>query len=891
MAVMVLAACSRKKSTFLSRNAHAVKAEFNALYNGNLAFEEGKAELANSYRDNFWEILPVERLELEENTVLPGESSNPKFNRAEEKAAKAIQTHSIYLDGKEYNPQIDESYILLGKARYYDKRFIPALDAFNFILSRYPTSNNINHAKVWKAKTNIRLNNEEGAIESLTSMLEDNKLSDEDYADGSAIIAQAFISLDSLDAALPFIKQASESVKDNELKGRYHYIKAQLYNRLGHKDSANLAFDEVIALNRKSPRVYMIAAYIAKAKNFDYDKEDKIAFLELLQDLEKDRENRPFLDKIYNQMGEYYRNNDSIDMAIEFYNKSIQSFQDDKILQSVNYQTLAEINFDRAEYKNAGAYYDSTLINLAEGTRQWRLIKKKRDNLDDVIKYEDIATTNDSILRIVNMSESQQLVFFTDYTKKLKNKAIVDSLANIEIEEGIANNEFYKKNNKAEKGDKRDGRAGKFYFYNSSTIAYGKQEFKKIWGNRKLEDNWRLSSKKSKLENIEDEAIASAPISENELFKPETYIARIPKDQKVIDSLTKDRNFAYYQLGLIYKEKFKEYGLAANRLEKLLTFNPEQRLILPTMYNLHKIYEQLGNSTLAEQFKNTIITDYPDSRYAEILLNPNTVLATDESSPQFKYKLLFEEFEATKYQSVIEKCDEYITIYYGNDIIPKFELLKATALARQQGFEAYKKALNFVALTYPNSDEGKEAQKIYSTVLPKLANKKFFGDEESDKWKIVYDFKTEEREDAEKLKKKLEEAIEWYNYSNMSSSIDYYNPDLVFVIIHGLNTRLGGRGFAQVLEEHKKFKIEKTFFEISSPNYKIVQIHKNLDAYLNPTVPQEIEEEKIEEKKKEEKKKDTDKGEEKLSKKEALKKRMNEAIKNSEKKKKGNSKN
>ena len=87
--------------------------------------------------------------------------------------------------------------------------------------------------------------------------------------------------------------------------------------------------------------------YIEKAKNFDYEKEDRIALLELLQDLEENRENRPFLDKIYNQIGEYYRNSDSTETAIVYYNKSIQAFKDDKILQAVNYQTLAEINFDQ----------------------------------------------------------------------------------------------------------------------------------------------------------------------------------------------------------------------------------------------------------------------------------------------------------------------------------------------------------------------------------------------------------------------------------------------------------------------------------------------------------------------------------------------------------------
>lgn len=832
MSLLLLAACSRKKNTFLSRNYHAVTGEFNALYNGGLALDKGNAELALTYRDNFWEVLPVERLELKEEEGVPDEAPNPDFERAEEKAAKAIQKHSIYIGGKEYNPQIDEAYMMLGKARYFDQRFIPAMDAFNFILSKYPTSNSINDAKVWKAKANIRLSNEDVAIEDLEDMMKRDELDDNALADATAILAQAFINLDSLDAALPYIKTASEYVRDNELKGRYAYIKGQIYNRLELKDSANMAFDEVIELNRKSPRVYMINAYIEKARNFNYDKEDKVAFLELLFDLEKNRENRPFLDRIYNQIGEYYLNTENIDTAVIYYNKSIKNYKDDRIMQSVNYSTLAEINFDAAEYKDAGKYYDSTLTFLEENTRSWRRFKKKRENLDDVIKYEDIATLNDSLLRLAGMSEAQLLAYFTEYTAGLKQKAIEDSIANAKEEKKIANNEFYKKQTKGT-GDNAPG-GGKFYFYNPSTVAFGKQEFQRVWGNRQLEDNWRRSEKQSTGINSEEvSTVEAVPIAENELFKPETYISQIPKEPKAIDSITKERDFAYYQLGLIYKEKFKEYGLAANRLEKLLSYNPEERLILPSKYNLVKIYQQLENETLANQYINDILNNHSDSRYAEILRNPNAMLATDESSPEYKYKALYDEFEASNYRQVIETAEEYITLYNGNDIVPKLEMLKATALARKDGFEAYKKALNFISLNYPNAEEGKQAQEIYDKILPKLAFKNFIGDEESDEWKVVYTFKPDEMEAAEALRKKLDEALLERNYFEMSTSIDYYDPNTRLLIVHGLNTKLGARGFAQVLSETKKYRIKKPFFEISSPNYKMVQIHKNLDDYLN----------------------------------------------------------
>jgi|TARA_R100000306_G_scaffold22125_2_gene25719 tetratricopeptide (TPR) repeat protein len=834
LAVIVLAACSRKKDTFLSRNFHAVTAEYNTLYNGNLAFEDGKEGLAASYRDNFWEILPVERIDLDENATLPGESKNPNFNRAEEKAAKAIQKHSVYVNNKEHNPQIDEAYMLLGKARYYDGRFIPSLDAFNFILDRYPTSNNITNANVWKAKANIRLNNEEVALENLQELLEDVErekieMDEEELADVAAIMAEAYVNMDSIPEALPYMKIASENVEDNELKGRYNYIKGQLYNRIGERDSANMAFDQVIELNRKAPRVYMINAYIAKARNFDYDNEDKTAFLELLNELAEDRENRPYLDKIYNQIGEYYYNLDSIDTAVKFYNKSIQEKSQDRTLQSKNYETLAIINFDATEYKAAGAYYDSTLTNLEENTKKHRRIKKKRENLDDVIKYEDIAIKNDSILRFVNMTEGERLAYFTNYTTKLKEKAIADSLARVKEQQSIANNEFYQKNTNSG-GPSNEGST--FYFYNPTTVAYGKQEFNKIWGDRKLEDNWRRSDKQTSLIEEED-AFQAEAISDNERFDPQTYIAKIPTDQKVIDSLAGDRNFAYYQLGLIYKEKFKEYGLATERLEKLLTFNPEDRLILPSKYNLYKIYSEMENESLATQYKNDIITNHPDSRYAEILRNPNTALATDESSPEFKYKQLYKDFEASKYEHVIEQSDAYISQYTGTEIVPKFELLKATAIARQQGFEAYKKALNFIALNYPNSKEGQQAEFIYGKTLRTIESSDFLADEEAKSWKVVYKFDSTETEAAQALKDKLVEAIDAYRYTNMSASLDYYTPQTKLVVIHGLNTKTGGRNFAQVLKENKEFKIKKPSFEISTPNYKIIQIHKNLDTYLN----------------------------------------------------------
>lgn len=840
LAIAIFAACSRKNDTFMNRNYHAVTTEYNILYNGNLAFEDAKKQLAAGYRDNFWEILPIERIEIKESLsdMKIGESQGGAFDRAEEKATKAIQKHSMYFGAREHNPKIAEAYLLLGKARYYDGRFIPALDAFNFIINHHPTSSSMDQAKVWRAKTNIRLKNEEYALENLKKLYEQSEMEDQDRIDAAAMIAQAYMSLDSIPEALEYIKIAAENVKDKELKGRYTFIKGQIYNHIGEKDSANIAFDEVIAMNRRTSRSYLINAYMEKAQNFDYEEGDREEFMALMTKLEKDRENRPFLDRINYQLAEYYRITDSIETAVTYYNRSIKNFRDDRVLQSKNYQTLAEINFDNSKYRDAGAYYDSTLTFMQERSREWRRIKKKRENLDDVILYEEIATTNDSILRLAAMSDTELLAYFTAYTAKLKEEAIKDSIANAKREQGILDNEFYKK---GKSGATAEG--GTFYFYNHAALARGKEDFRRIWGNRKLEDNWRLSNKASSLLDIEDDEIESGdalePIAENEMFNPEVYIARVPKDEAVIDSLSNERNFAYYQLGLIYKEKFKELDLAYNRLETLLTNKPEERLIVPAKYNLFKIYEELGMDEKAAFYKNDILTNYADTRYAEILRNPNTQLATDESSPEYKYKELYKDFEDQKYAEVIDLCDEYITLYHGTEIVPKFELLKATAIGKQDGFEAYKAALNFVSLNYANTEEGRQAQDIFTNQLPKLELTRFTCGENDDQWKLIYTFAKKDRKEAEKLKETLDKAIAELKYSDIKTSIDYYNSELDFVVIHGLKSELGARGFGQILNEKKEYKVKNPYFEICSPNYKRVQIHKNLDDYLGGKNPAE----------------------------------------------------
>ncbi len=821
---ILLFSCSTKRDTFVNRSFHSVTTKYNVLFNGKVAFDEGREALMNAYIDNYWEILPVERMEILDDLTLPGEGGkNPNFKKAEEKAVKAIQKHSMEIGGRQRNPQMDEAYLLLGEARYFDQRFIPALEAFNYILGEYPDSDKINEARIWREKTHLRLENEEYAIANLKRILRFEKLKDQEYADANAVLGQAYINLKHKDSAVQVMKLAAASTKKREEEGRYNYIIGQLFNELGYKDSANIAFDKVIDLNRKSPRAYMINAHIEKAKNFEVTDENKEEFLEMLTDLAEDRENRPFLDRIYRQLAEYHLENDSLELAEEFFNKSIKKATKDRRLKALDYENIAALRFDDAKYKDAGKYFDSTLLNLKKNTKKFRRIEKKRANLDDVIKYEDIAYVNDSILTLVDLSEEERTTYFQNHIDILKAEEAAQLEAEKQKENFVANEFANSRNNVTS----RKG-SDEFYFYNQTTAAYGKNEFRKKWGDRELEDNWRLSNKQTIARaNTRGESQNAGEKGEKNIFSVAFYTDKIPSDEKVIDSITKERNFAYYQLGLIYKEKFKEYQLAANRLEQLLDNKPEEKLILPSKYNLYKIYTLL-ESNKADDYKNDILNNHGESRYAQILRNPQDAIASDENSPESLYAKTYKKFVNQDFRGSLADCDTYIRQFTGEEIAPKFEMLKAISIARLDGYEAYKKALNFVALNYPNDEEGKRAQEIIKNSLPKLKNNKLVNDEKSRHFKIIYQFNSDETEAIAELDKKIKEALNDLGYQMITVTQDVYNRNELFVVIHGFSTKMSAASFEYTLRSNPKYLIKKDHVLLSSENYQIVQIHKNL---------------------------------------------------------------
>ncbi|MCB0374693.1 MAG: tetratricopeptide repeat protein, partial [Sinomicrobium sp.] len=708
------------------------------------------------------------------------------------------------------------------KARYYDQRFIPAMEAFNYVLYKYWTSDKINETRIWREKVNIRLENEELALKTLQRMLRLEKLSPRLYADAHAVMAQAYINLGDTEKAIQSLETAAESTGNHEEKGRYYYITGQLYNRLGAGESANAAFDKIIALNRKTLRVYVINAHLEKIRNASKDTVNDAALLEFITALEEDYENNAFLDKIYREKAMFYAKRDSFPLMENYLNKSLRAATTDTYLKAYNYETLAQFRFDNARYKDAGAYYDSTLTNLDRNSEKYRLIKKKRDNLNDVIRYEGIAQETDSILHLTAMNDDEKKVYFEQYIQALKDKEKQQAEAarnrNQDQSGGLT---AQLPGNKA-KGDVV------FYFYNPVTLQYGRNEFRRIWGDRKLEDNWRLENKTAVA--AEDEVTSSEKKAITDKYDVNYYLSKLPSEQRRIDSIKTARNEAYYQLGLLYKEKFREYGLAVEKLESLLRNEPGERLTLQAKYDLYKTYEAM-QSPLADAVKNDIITNHPDSRYAAFLSNPGVSLSDDAPTSETLYTELFRAFENQEYETVIERSEQYIARLGDDPVVPKFEMLKALATARLKGLNPYKEALDYIALNYPNTEAGKEAGRIVKEELRTLQNETFADTASASGWKLVFPVRRPDEKKVEKLAKTIVKSLEELKYDYLNASKDIYDGELIFIVVHGFESEDRALGYAELLSINKKYRIRDESFPITSENYRIVQIHKNLDAY------------------------------------------------------------
>ena len=802
---MVLA-CSTQKNNLVNREYHALNTKFNVLFNGKEALEIGKAVLYQNNQDNFLAVLPVEPI------VLQGEdeenkASIPSFNLAEEKAVKAIQKHSMNIGGKQRNRQIQDAYLLLGKARYYDRRFLPALEAFNYLLEGYFGNEDVYYeARLWREKTNLRLRNNALVVDNLKPLAQRIPFGAPLFSDVNATLAQAYINLKNQDSAAVYISQAALAEKDKTTKARYRYIEAQLLEKAHLIDSARQAFQTIVSWKRKAPRIFWMQAKLQTIRL--QAQLDSVSPLPALERLSKLFENQPYLHLIHQQEARYLLSQKQDSLALSYFNKSLRSPNIDTSTQIANYRELADYYFQAGGYVKTGAYLDSLLRQIPEEGRFKMNIQRERDGLDDVIALEQVIRSTDSILSLAAMTKEEQLSFFQNVIDEKRAK----ELAAIEEDK----KGFFSFGNNP---------ANVFYFYNERLVVQGKQAFLSTWGNRPNSDNWNRQSVINSASVEEEKASQEQETASFFIETPDFFVEQIPTDTLALAALRKDRRQAYLDVGIIYKEKFKNNPLALSRLDKVFQLKPSETQEVSALYHTFKILENTDPER-AISYRTTLLERYPDSPFAQIVKDPENFKLEENQSPSGLYERAYRAYLNQELQAVLKACVNLEVIVSGTPLAPKVAFLKAITLGRLDGEEAYIQNLKKLVELYPNA---REANLAITTLIRLDEERQLkFKPLVLNTYKWVLSFPIEQPLDQ--LLVALRKSLDEEQKQAWKITQDAYSRKTHFIVIHSHQQLPETEYFLKKWAKLPNFEQNVNNFVLLSAQYEQIQRFKSWEA-------------------------------------------------------------
>ena len=790
--------CSTQKDRWINREYHALNTKFNVLFNGEEALRIGQAILLQNYQDDFQTFIPVEPL------ALPGENlqssaSIPSFALAEEKAVKAIQKHSMNIGGKQRNTQIQAAYMLLGKARYYDRRYFPALEAFNFLMESAKGQAAYNEAKLWREKTNLRLGNTAIALESLQvldeRLPEDHPLS----ADLHATLTKAFVRSQQLDSALVHIDHAALLEKKKDRKARYNYIKAQLYEKSNRPEAAKQAYDAIVALNRKAPRIFWMQAKLQSARL--EAQQNNHSPMEALDRLAKAYENQAYLHLIRQAQARYLNDQDQDSLAVVYYNKSLKSPVNTPAIKAANFRELANLYFDQGNYLFSGNYLDSLLTQLPDGNEKKRTQRQRR-GLDDVIALETTIKTTDSILRLTQMTPEQQIDYLTEQIETKRQKEL-DAIA--EEKKSLFN--------------RKNKTASNFYFYNERLLIAGRQAFLSTWGNRPNTDGWnRLSNLNKQLTDFSTTPEEAQSTGGFFVETPEYLAQQIPTDAAIIDSLTDKRRQARLDVGILYKERFNDPLQAEERLIAVLTDQPTPLQEATALYHCIQLFD-VSYPQQAWAFRQRLLSTYADSPFAHIIRDPESYALSAGETPEGKYQALYQAYVNQEYKEVIEKAEPLKIVTSGTPLRPKIALLMAQTQGKIYGEKALVESLNELIDYYPNAAEAVYAKNL----IDRLSKPPAENTQEQYKWVFVFPYDLPLDSLSLHMEKKGKEILN----RPIKVSRDVYNLQHQFIVVHAQQPFQQKKKLLAGWQEIPTFLKNTNNFVVLGSNYGLIQRQKS----------------------------------------------------------------
>ena len=695
---LLLAACSTENNSFFNRAYHSTTARYNGYFNATELMKTALKTFNTTRKDDFYNILPVNPLP-NENEV---KGMYPAIDTAVAKCTKVILNHSMpsaenmYSKQAEYNNWIDENWLAVGKAMFYRKDYEKALKNFQFVKRFFVKDPSTYEAELWIAKISIKQNKFADAKLTLDEL---NKISQEqkkrkigDFLpflkkdqpkeneeeerprmsrDLQFEIYKTYADLavrrKDYDASKKGLLLAISKCKNKREKARLHYIIAQVYQFSNQADSASYHFSKAIK----------VAAAPEISFNARLNRATTGSGSGMAKDLRKmlrDAKNAQFKDQIYYSLALVELNRNEKPKAKDYLTKSAFYSNTNKRQKVMSYEKLAVISYGEKSYVNAQKYFDSCTRFMPEDYPNADEIKNKALKLADLVKAVEIAIFEDSVQRIAKMGERERSEFLKETIKQLE--AADQKKKEAEAAKLLAMQNQTNQNTNAS--------GSKFVFNNPKLREDGFNEFKKLWGVRENEDDWRRSEKivfntaDKKSEDSDSSNQTSQNSTKPSKYTEEELIKSVPLTDSAYSASQFRLSEALYTAGILYKEVLNENELASKQFESVLALKKQSLTDLSAAFQLFKINEGTPN---AEKYKQHILENYPNSDAANYFRDPDFYAKQKESqqTAEIAYTQLLDAYNNGTYQFVVDESNRVIENDQANAFRAQYLLLNVLA--------------------------------------------------------------------------------------------------------------------------------------------------------------------------------------------------------------------
>jgi len=701
--LLVISSCSTKKKSWVNRQYHNTTAKFNGYFNGNESVRLGVKKLHAKHIDDFTDILSV----YPTGDLKKSKKTHSYMDKAIKKGSIVIQRHSMKIKGKEYCKWIDDNYFMVGKSYFYKGEFDEAIKTFSFINNEYKKNEIIYKSSLWLIRSYVEKGDFSSAKSELDELMNNKNFPDKLEKKLAIVASDYYTQRGDYSQAVTELTKATQLIKRKRKKSRYYYILAQISQQDKNHTQAQKYYKLVLKSNPEY--VMTFNAKMNLARSLESGNKDSKKMKEKLLKMTRDDKNKEYLDKIYFTLAEMDMNNKDTISAIENYKLSAVNSIQNNPQKAISFLKLGVIDFERSLYRSSKIYYDSTLFYMDSDFRMYEDASEKHKILSKLITNLDIIELQDSLQMIAMLPKFEQNQIITQIIKAEVEKELEEA-ENERLRQQMSYQSGINGGREEQFGNNTSG--GKWYFYNPATLSFGMSEFRKKWGKRKLEDDWRRKDKKiiSVLE-VDSSAIDSSVLATKNKKDPKFYLDQLPSSDEEFELSNTQIKEALLQVGTIYKEDLEEITKSTEVFSVLYArFSDDEQYAPLSCYSIYLNYTDIDNKLEAQNSKQLLLKRFPKSIYAQMLTNPDFKLeATNKlAKEELNYRSVFTNYTLEEYQQVIDKT----TVILQNEYQSKYLFLRALSFLNNDEYDRGTEILNKLISLDADEKITKEAQHI-----------------------------------------------------------------------------------------------------------------------------------------------------------------------------------